>query len=95
LNPVRYDESNLFLSAAPQIRRLTVGMSSPRPSGAVSIAPAPVVVAPPPVAYVPPCPGRGYVWINGAWAFRGAPVVVRPDHFRAPAYRGASDFRHR
>jgi hypothetical protein len=22
-------------------------------------------------AYIPPCPGDGYVWLNGAWVFRG------------------------
>jgi hypothetical protein len=22
-------------------------------------------------AYIPPCPGEGYVWLGGAWVFRG------------------------
>jgi hypothetical protein len=22
-------------------------------------------------AYIPPCPGDGYVWLGGAWVFRG------------------------
>lgn len=28
-------------------------------------------------AYIPPCPGDGYVWLGGAWVFRGHPVVAR------------------
>jgi hypothetical protein len=28
------------------------------------------------VGYVPPCPGAGYVWLNGAWVFEGYPQVV-------------------
>jgi hypothetical protein len=24
--------------------------------------------------YIPPCPGDGYVWLGGAWVFRGGPV---------------------
>jgi hypothetical protein len=27
--------------------------------------------------YIPPCPGDGYVWLNGAWVFRGGPGFVR------------------
>ena len=46
-----------------------------------------VPVAP---VYVAPCPGPGYVWINGAWVFRG----VRPGYFHGPFYHGR-DFRHR
>lgn len=75
--------SSLF--AAPSVA-IGVGIGVP-------MAPAPVVVAPP-VVYVPPCPGPGYVWINGAWLFRGAPAVVRPGHFHGPVYHGR-DFRRR
>jgi len=28
------------------------------------------------VGYIPPCPGDGYVWLNGAWVFRGRPGFV-------------------
>jgi hypothetical protein len=27
--------------------------------------------------YIPPCPGDGYVWLGGAWVFRGRPEVAR------------------
>jgi hypothetical protein len=27
-------------------------------------------------AYIPPCPGDGYVWLSGAWVFRGGPGFV-------------------
>ncbi len=30
-----------------------------------------VVGAPVVEGYIPPCPGDGYVWLNGAWVFRG------------------------
>lgn len=43
--------------------------------GAVAMTAAPAqaavrfgVVIGGPVAYVPPCPGPGYVWVNGYWA---------------------------
>ena len=53
-------------------------------------APAPVVppayVAP---AYIPPCPGPGYVFINGAWQLR-RPVIVQRDIVRRDFHR---DFR--
>jgi hypothetical protein len=26
--------------------------------------------------YVPPCPGDGYVWLNGGWVFRGRPGLA-------------------
>lgn len=26
--------------------------------------------------YIPPCPGDGYVWLNGGWVFRGRPGFV-------------------
>lgn len=61
-----------------------------------------------PVAYVPPCPGAGYVWVNGYWAggawvpgYWNAPAVgfgVRVGgpvyHFdHGPYYRGYDNFR--
>jgi len=42
---------------------------------------APVVTA-----YIPPCPGDGYVWLNGAWVFRGFGV--------ARGYGYGRDFRY-
>ncbi len=66
--------------------------AAPRIGFGISIgAPAPVVVAPPVVAAVPPCPGPGYVFINGYWQLPAGHVVVRDrfahfapryDHFR-------------
>jgi hypothetical protein len=42
--------------------------AAPRVSFGIGIGvPAPVVVAPPIVAAVPPCPGPGYVFLNGYW----------------------------
>jgi hypothetical protein len=73
--------------AAPRVA-IGVGIGVP-------VAPPPVVVAPPPVAYVPPCPGPGYVWIDGSWVFRGAPLVVRRGYFHAPVYHAPRDFRRR
>ena len=35
------------------------------------------VGAPYAAAYIPPCPGDGYVWLNGAWVFRGGPFIAR------------------
>jgi hypothetical protein len=32
--------------------------------------------------YIPPCPGDGYVWIGGAWVFRGRPEVIRGYGYR-------------
>jgi hypothetical protein len=40
-----------------------------RPGFGVAIG-APVVGA-----YIPPCPGDGYVWLGGAWVFRGYRAV--------------------
>lgn len=57
-------------------------------------APAPVVVAPPVVGYVPPCPGPGYAWVGGSWAFVGGHRVYHPGYWRGPAY-GARVYRHR
>jgi WXXGXW repeat (2 copies) len=66
--------------------------AAPRIGFGISVgAPAPVVVAPPVVAAVPPCPGPGYVFINGYWQLPAAHFVVhdrfgrfdrRGDHFR-------------
>ncbi len=44
--------------------------------------------AAPVAGYIPPCPGDGYVWIDGAWVFRGFGIArgygygrgVRFDH---------------
>jgi hypothetical protein len=86
--------SSLF--AAPRIRfGVGIGIGLP-------VAPAAVVVAPPIVDYAPPCPGPGYVWLNGAWVFGGGPAYVgRAFHgpvYHAPVYRGrvyGRDFRRR
>jgi hypothetical protein len=66
--------------------------AAPRVSFGINIGvPAPVVVAPPVVAAVPPCPGPGYVFLNGYWQLPAGHVVYRPepvhfdrhfDHFR-------------
>jgi hypothetical protein len=62
--------------------------AAPRLSFGIGIGvPAPVVVAPPIVAAVPPCPGPGYVFVNGFWqlspgwrgGFYRAPELF--DHF--------------
>ena len=50
--------------------------AAPRISFGISIGvPAPVVVAPPIVAAVPPCPGPGYVFVNGYWQLPAGRVV--------------------
>lgn len=55
--------------------------AAPRVGFGVSFgAPAPVV-APYAVAAVPPCPGPGYVFVNGYWQLPAEHVVVR-DHDR-------------
>lgn len=58
-----------------------------------------------PVAYVPPCPGPGYVWVNGYWAggawvpgYWNAPAVgfgvrIGGPVYAAPYYRGYGHFR--
>ncbi|MGP0070589.1 MAG: hypothetical protein ACLPWF_01470 [Bryobacteraceae bacterium] len=52
--------------------------AAPRIGFGINIgAPAPVVVA-----AVPPCPGPGYVFINGYWQFPAGRVVWHDrDHF--------------
>jgi hypothetical protein len=58
--------------------------AAPRVSFGVSIgAPGPVVVAPSIVAAAPPCPGPGYVFVNGFWQFEG----VQRDRDYRPAPR--------
>jgi hypothetical protein len=59
--------------------------AAPRVSFGIGIGvPAPVVVAPPIVAAVPPCPGPGYVFVNGFWqlspGWRGG-FYRAPEHF--------------
>lgn len=67
--------------------------AAPRVGFGISIgAPAPVVVAPPVVAAVPPCPGPGYVFLNGYWQLPAGHVVVR-DHDRARFDRRGDHFR--
>lgn len=67
--------------------------AAPRIGFGISVGvPAPVVVAPPVVAAVPPCPGPGYVFVNGYWQFAGGGYWLGParvahfdryvDHFR-------------
>jgi YXWGXW repeat-containing protein len=56
--------------------------ASPHIGFGISIgAPAPVVVAPPIVAAVPPCPGPGYVFVNGYWQLPAGRVVWHDEHF--------------
>ena len=56
--------------------------AAPRIGFGISIGtPAPVVAAPPVVAAVPPCPGPGYVFVDGYWQLPAEHVVVR-DHDR-------------
>jgi hypothetical protein len=52
-----------------------------RPAFGVAVG-GPVVAG----AYIPPCPGDGYVWLNGAWVFRGRPEVVRGYGYGRPAH---------
>jgi len=56
--------------------------AAPRISFGIGIeVPAPVVVVAPPVyAAVPPCPGPGYVFVDGVWRF-GGPGWRGPAHF--------------
>jgi hypothetical protein len=57
--------------------------AAPRVSFGIGFG-APVVVAPPVVAAVPPCPGPGYVFIDGYWQLPGAGWRVgyrAPEHF--------------
>jgi hypothetical protein len=44
--------------------------AAPRVSFGVGFG-APVVAGPPMVAAVPPCPGPGYVFVDGYWQLRG------------------------
>jgi hypothetical protein len=57
--------------------------AAPRVSFGIGIGvPAPVVVAPPVYAAVPPCPGPGYVFVNGYWQLGPGPRIWRgPEHF--------------
>jgi hypothetical protein len=67
----------------------------------IGVPVAPVVVAPAVVGYATPCPGPGYVWLNGGWVFRGGPAYVGPafhGYVRGPVYHGrvyGRDFRRR
>jgi len=56
--------------------------AAPRVSFGIGFgAPAPVVVE-----AVPPCPGPGYVFLNGYWQLPAAPRVWHGDYYRsAPA----------
>jgi hypothetical protein len=58
--------------------------AAPRISFGVGFG-APVVVAPPMVAAVPPCPGPGYVFLNGYWQL-GAGRDGRVGYRRAPEH---------
>ena len=52
--------------------------AAPRVSFGVGFgAPAPVVVE-----AVPPCPGPGYVFVDGYWRFHGGPRVWRGGYYR-------------
>ena len=43
---------------------------------------------PAPAYEVPPCPGEGYVWVDGYWNPMGGRFYWRPGYWRAPAYFG-------
>jgi hypothetical protein len=59
----------------------SAAFAAPRVSFGIGIGvPAPVVVA-----AVPPCPGPGYVFVDGFW--RPGPVVWREGFRRAPVVR--------
>lgn len=48
---------------------------------------APVVpVAPVAVAYATPCPGPGYVWIDGGYTFVGGRRIWNAGYWRAPVF---------
>ena len=70
--------------------------AAPRVSFGINFGvPAPVLVAPPVVAAVPPCPGPGYVFLNGFWQMPARHVDWRgraPEHF-AHFDRHADHFR--
>lgn len=70
--------------------------AAPRVSFGVSIgAPGPVVVAPPVYAAVPPCPGPGYVFVNGYWQFQGVQRDRDRDFRPAPEhFEHAQRFEH-
>jgi hypothetical protein len=71
--------------------------AAPRVSFGIGFGvPAPVVVAPPVYAAVPPCPGPGYVFVNGFWQLPVGPGWR--DYGRAPEHfdhfdRHAEHFR--
>ena len=44
--------------------------------------------APPVVAYAPPCPGPGYVWVDGYWDQAGPRQYWRDGYWAAPVYNG-------
>lgn len=73
--------------------------AAPRVSFGIGIGvPAPIVVAPPVYAAVPPCPGPGYVFVNGYWQFAGGGLDWRGGYGRAPEHfehfdRHAGHFR--
>lgn len=65
--------------------RVSFGLNIGAP--VVPIAPAYVVPAPVaygPVAYATPCPGPGYVWVNGGYTFVGGRRVFNAGYWRAP-----------
>lgn len=46
-------------------------------------------VPPPPPEYeVPPCPGEGYVWVDGFWNRTGGRFFWHRGYWRAPEYFG-------
>jgi hypothetical protein len=56
--------------------------AAPRVSFGIGIGvPAPVVVAPPVYAAVPPCPGPGYVFVDGYWRLGAARDWRHFEHF--------------
>ncbi len=70
--------------------------AAPRVSFGIGIGvPAPVVVAPPVYAAVPPCPGPGYVFIDGYWQFRGVGGPVWRGYDRVPAHFDRHDAHFR
>ncbi|MGA2880121.1 MAG: hypothetical protein ABSG13_14330 [Bryobacteraceae bacterium] len=73
--------------------------AAPRVSFGIGFgAPAPVVVAPPVYAAMPPCPGPGYVFVDGYWQLPGVGRDWRASYYRAPEHfehfdRHAEHFR--
>jgi len=51
---------------------------------AAVVAPVPVVAAP--IAYATPCPGPGYVWVDGYYSYFGPRRIWHAGYWRAPVF---------